>query len=346
MERADRYLDGQMSPVEKTAFEKQLQGDCELQQALDEHRQLRKQLEDCQARKQLKAAMTQTYYDWKADEQVHRHKKRSLRWKVVAVAATLALLLSVGGFWWTLDRFDQHKTNSYTILRREIDDIKRSQKDLLDDLQTAEKPANPGQYGGTGFAISTNGYLATNAHVVKGADSIYVVTHDGESLKARLVYEDKKFDLAVLKITDTAYQIPTLPFELAAGSAPLGEEIYTLGYPRDEIVYGKGYISAETGFEGDSGSYQLTLPVNPGNSGGPLVDADGKILGIISGKQSATDNIAFAVKSSYLLDMLDSLPKDFERKTLKHNGSTLKQLNRINQIKKLEQYVFLVKVFN
>ncbi len=346
LEQADRYLDGKMSGTERVNFEQRCAKNPELNNRFKEHKTIREQLEQQTDRKKIKLALEQGYHEWKAGETSKTPNRVSVLWKAVAVAAGLALLISIGGLWLATNRFNEHKTNSYTILRREIDNIKQSQKDLMDDLHSSDKPVNPGQYGGTGFAISTNGYLATNAHVVKGADSIYVVTRDGESLKAALVYEDKNCDLAILKITDSSFHIPALPFELAPESAPLGEEIYTLGYPRNEIVYGRGYISAETGFEGDSASYQLTLPVNPGNSGGPLVGENGNILGIISGKQSATDNIAFAVKSSYLLEMLDSLPKDFPAKALKNNGSALKHLNRINQIKKLEQYVFLVKVFN
>lgn len=346
-EQADQYLDGEMSQTERVDFENILARDSDLQKRFDEHLTIREQLKQRTDRREIKLSLEQAYHVWKADKPASSRTKTSVLWKAVAVAAGLALLISIAGVWLTMNQFKQHKTKSYTILRREIDDIKRSQKDLMDDILSSEKPAVSGQqYGGTGFAISANGYLATNAHVVKGADSIYVITHDGGSLKANLVYEDKKCDLAILKIKDSTFHLPPLPFELASKSASLGEEIYTLGYPRNEIVYGKGYISAETGFEGDSGSYQLTLPVNPGNSGGPLIDEDGKILGIISGKQSATDNIAFAVKSSYLLKMLDSLPKDFPEKALKSNRLALRHLDRIDQIKKLEQYVFLVKVFN
>ncbi len=348
IEQVDRFLDGTMTEKERKDFKKLCKEDPEAQIIFEKHHALRDQMAERTDRLKAKSAIESAYYEWKAGRQRQRRPSRQLAflWKAAAVAAVLALIVSIGGLWLTMNRINNHKTNSYTILRREIDNIKRSQKDLRDDLQSSNTQVNPGQYGGTGFAISNNGYIATNAHVIKGADSIHVVSHEGRSLKARIVYKDPECDLAVLKIEDSTFKMPPLPFALSSKAAPLGEEIYTLGYPRNEIVYGKGYISAETGFEGDSSSYQLTLPVNPGNSGGPLIDAQGYILGIISGKQSASDNIAFAVKSTSLLNMIDSLPADFPRKPLRYSGSPLHHLNRINQIKKLEPYVFLVKVFN
>jgi S1-C subfamily serine protease len=122
--------------------------------------------------------------------------------------------------------------------------------------------------------------------------------------------------------------------------------VYTLGYPRNEIVYGKGYISAETGFRGDSGSYQISVPVNPGNSGGPVIDSHGQVLGIITGKQLPSEDIAFAVKSSFLAGMLDSLPGKLDKYALLNSRSSLSGLSRVNQIKKLQPFIFLVKVYN
>jgi S1-C subfamily serine protease len=214
-------------------------------------------------------------------------------------------------------------------------------------MNKAQKPvpANPGQYSGTGFAISGNGYLATNIHVIKDADSIYVETNKGEAYKATLVYEDKTCDLAILKILDSTFKLPPPPYRLKNIQAPLGDEVYTLGYPRDEIVYGKGYISSETGFRGDSNAYQIAIPVNPGNSGGPLIDSKGQVLGIITGKESPSDDVAFAVKSSFLINMLDSLPKDFNRNALVKPHAPRSQ-NRVDQIRQLQPYIFLVKVYN
>lgn len=362
LQEADRYLDGEMSPSEKEQFERRCREDEEIRSLVEEQRIIRTRLKEYEERNAMRAILTEADRNWarlfsaQSGEQATPaatgkdrpsvlFMKRTV-WKVAGIAAAVTLVISLGTFWITRN-YNDHKISSYTVLRREIDYIKQSQNNLLHDMNKAQKavPANPGQYGGTGFALSDNGYLATNIHVIKGADSIYVQTHKGEAYKAVLVYEDKACDLAILKINDSTFKLPPPPYRLKKTEAPLGDEVYTLGYPRDEIVYGKGYISAETGFRGDTNAYQVAIPVNPGNSGGPLIDSQGHILGIVTGKESPSDDIAFAVKSSFLVSMLDSLPKDFNKGSLLKSYTPVSQ-KRVDQIRQLQPYIFLVKVYN
>lgn len=354
---ADNYLDGGMNEDERVRFEQYCRLDEEAGRMLDEHARFRNFLDEHAQRTQLKEKMDQAYDQWKASQPtaVREDAPRSgmvlplkrYFMKIAGVAAAIALVITLGGVWIS-HNYNSHKISSYTVLRREIDNIKRSQNNLMNDVHRPVNtpPTDPGQFGGTGFAISADGLVATNAHVVAGADSIYVETSKGTSLKATLVYQDIQSDLAVLQIVDSTFQLPTMPYELRKSSVPLGDEVFTLGYPRDEIVYGKGYISSETGFRGDSSSYQVSMPVNPGNSGGPLIDGKGQVLGIITGKQSPSDDIAFAVKSSFLVNVLDSLPEPYRKKAFQHRTSGLQHLSRVNQIKKLQPYIFLVKVYN
>jgi S1-C subfamily serine protease len=84
----------------------------------------------------------------------------------------------------------------------------------------------------------------------------------------------------------------------------LGENVFTLGYPGSEQVYGEGSLSALNGFNGDTTLYQISVPLNPGNSGGPLWDQSGKLIGMIRGKNFAKEGNAYAVKSVYVADFL------------------------------------------
>jgi S1-C subfamily serine protease len=363
VEEAGRYLDGDMTAEERIRFEARCQQQPGMAQILEEQRMIRQSLDSYAEYKNLGADLDKAFADWKAENEriaatppanpadrgqdIHSPSLKRIIWRTAGIAAAITLVITLSGVLFVRS-FNNHKITSYTILRREIDNIKRSQNDLINGMQQSGKktPADPGQYGGTGFAISTDGYIATNAHVIKGADSIYVETSAGEALRASLIYQDPLSDLAVLKITDSTFSLPALPYTVRKSAVPLGDEVYTLGYPRDEIVYGKGYVSAETGFRGDSNSYQISIPVNPGNSGGPLIDASGQVLGVITGKQSPSDDIAFAVKSSFLLDMLDSLPGSFDKHGLLSRPNRLQHLSRVNQLKKLQPYVFLVKVYN
>lgn len=350
MEDADRYLDGQMAGGERAQFEMLCKDDAEAGALMKEQATLRASLAEYADRKDLREKADRAFRQWKQAQPAPAKTRilpvRDYLWKAAGIAAAIALLVTACGVWFT-QNYSSHKINSYTVLRREIDNIRRSQNSLMNDIHSKKAaPANPGQYGGTGFALSSEGYIATNAHVVAGADSIYVENNRQESFKASLVYEDQQADLAILKVTDSTFSLPAVPYRLRRSPVPLGDEVYTLGYPRNEIVYGKGYISAETGFRGDSGSYQISVPVNPGNSGGPVIDSRGQVLGIITGKQSPSEDIAFAVKSSYLAGMLDSLPGKFDQSALLRSRSSLSGLSRVSQIKKLQPFIFLVKVYN
>jgi serine protease Do len=91
----------------------------------------------------------------------------------------------------------------------------------------------------------------------------------------------------------------------------------------------------------------MYIPVNPGNSGGPVMDEKGNVIGVITGKQTQTSGVAFAVKSNYLLKAIQSIPADSLSKSLNlSTKNTLASLSRTQQIKKLRNYVFMVKVYN
>src|SRR5690625_2821124 len=160
LEKVDRYIDGKLPEAERVGLEKLCNENQEAKTLFEEHLQLRQLLDQQRDREKTEKAIEQAYQSWHKEQKTTTKPSRNLfLWKATAIAATLALLISIGNFWFSMSRYNQHKTKSYTILRREIDDIKRSQRDLLDDLQSSEKEPNPGRYGGTGFALSTNGYL-------------------------------------------------------------------------------------------------------------------------------------------------------------------------------------------
>jgi len=110
---------------------------------------------------------------------------------------------------------------------------------------------------------------------------------------------------------------------------------------------GPGTISAASGFEQNENSYQISIPVNPGNSGGPMIDQQGAVIGIINGVQTETRGAAFAVKSKVLLDEIESIAQDSLAVPFKINSSNqLAGLSHVNQIKRWKDYVFMVKVYH
>lgn len=352
LEDIERYLGNQMSEPERTAFEAQQQADPELGRQVEEHRFFLEQMEQYGKRSALQKKMDGIHADM---DRASLHPKPALKTAYLrrrtmtnlAAAACIALVTSLSTIAIMQKAAKLKSTAQYEDVRRTLNNMQRSQNAFINDYNRKNKaPANPGTYGGTGFAISGNGYIVTNYHVVAGADSVYVQNNKGEAFKATSIYEDVSCDLAVLRIADSTFRGQPLPYTLKPQHLGLGEEVFTMGYPRDEIVYGKGYISAQTGFNGDTAAYQVSIPVNPGNSGAPLIDGRGNIVGIISGKQTASDGIAFAVKSAHLKRLLEEMPKDkLPGKEWTHR-SRLDNLNRVDQVKKLEDFVYMIKVYN
>ncbi len=278
------------------------------------------------------------------------------------VAASVAILTAFTTLWVTAawKRSQQQSTYGYALLRRDVDKLKRAQTAIIRDINAPAPPNASGQpepdagrtasFSGTGFALSANGYLVTSFHVVKDADSLLVEGGpEHRRYRATTVYRDEAHDLAILRITDRRFtSLGKLPYTFKKADADLGERVYTLGYPREDVVYGEGALAARTGFEGDSAFYQVSVPVNPGNSGGPLLDDRGNLIGVISGRQLDIQSAAFAVKSTTLLHLLDNLPPDdtATAKPLLPRTNQLAGNRRPEQIRRLQDFVFIVKVYN
>jgi S1-C subfamily serine protease len=272
--------------------------------------------------------------------------------RVVFVAASIAGITALGIS--GLVSFLSPKVNEQKL---ELLDRRLGAQDYkLNKLTTQinnERAANPETFGtgGTGFLIDGKGYLVTNAHVVKNATRVVVQNTLGE-YNARIVRLDPQADLALLKIEDTSYHpFIGLPYGISKADAELGEELFTLGYPRPDIVYNKGYLSAETGFQGDTLNFQITIAANPGNSGTPVLNNDGEVVGIVSSTQQNAQGMVFAVRSKNIFRALDAMKEDSiltrSDSSLSHLklplGSSLKGLDRRLQIKRIEDYVYIVK---
>lgn len=270
----------------------------------------------------------------------------------LTVAAAVAILTTFA----TISLYRSYQTGhkqdqQYSTMMRNIAVLQQTQTKLLNNLSGRGRvfQQNPGQVAGSGFLLTTAGLMVTNNHIVQGADSVYVQSQQGVVYKARLVHSDPTHDLAFLDIgQDTAFHaLPPIPYVFNARPSDLGERVFTLGYPREEIVYGEGYLSSGTGFRGDSSAYQVAISVNPGNSGGPLLDEKGSVIGIITAKQLTSEGATFAVKTGILLDALNTISPD----SLKGNPLALNHKNRMTrlsrkqQIRQMQGYVYQVKVF-
>jgi S1-C subfamily serine protease len=264
-------------------------------------------------------------------------------WPMAAVAASIALISVL--FTWSLNQSVQVNKEEYQQLRGVVQRIEKSQNAIIKDIKEKEKSIPPGRYSGTGFFISTKGYLATSYHVIKDADSVYIENERLGSHKAIVIYQDAIADLALLKIESDSFVMKgNIPFLIHPSEAELGEDVYTLGFPREDIVFGEGSISASSGYRENPTAYQISIPVNPGNSGGPLFNAQGDLVGVISGIQTRLTGAAFAVKSTVLYKTIanDSLHEAIalpRQNMMRHSG-------RVEQVKKWKEYVVMVRVYN
>jgi formylglycine-generating enzyme required for sulfatase activity len=177
----------------------------------------------------------------------------------------------------------------------------------------AIEEAQPKKWTGTGFALNNN-YIVTNNHVVDGAKTISIQGINGDfnhKYNAEVIKTDKVNDLAIIKVNGTTIPSASIPYAVKVGTAEVGEEVFVLGYPLtstmgEEIKLTTGVISSKTGFQGDVSIYQISAPIQPGNSGGPLFDSKGNVVGIVSAKHKGAENVGYAIKTSYLKNLMES----------------------------------------
>lgn len=182
---------------------------------------------------------------------------------------------------------------------------------------TAEMLSKNNILSGTGFFLSKNGYIITNNHVIENAKSIKIsgINDDYQkSFTARVEITDKQNDLAILKITDSSFKpLANVPYTFKYTTSNVGEDCFVLGYPLIstmgmDIKLTNGIISSKTGYEGNIAEYQMSAPVQPGNSGGPLFDKNGNIIGVVCAKHSGAENASYAIKASYIRNLVELLP--------------------------------------
>ena len=204
------------------------------------------------------------------------------------------------------------------------------------------------EWTGTGFAIA-DGYIATNYHVINGAKSIRIRGINGnvkDSYKGYVVASDREHDLAIIQIVDKKFDgFGDIPYRIGGETiSEVGESVFVLGYPLtktmgNEVKLTDGIISAESGYKGDQSMYQISAAVQPGNSGGPLFDNDGNVIGVICAKHADAENANYAVKVSYLFSLCQDLDIDVTHSKKKVNKS--KSLSK--KVKIVQPFVYLVE---
>lgn len=356
LDAIERYKRGEMTPQERTFFEEMRKNNPDIDQMTVEHTFFLNELERLGNLKSYKHTLNEVENTLVNEgiiskKQLKGQAKVVYLWnryrRTIAVAACIAAIVSISTAT-IVSMLSENKQETVTpLVNRKINELSGKINDIQQqiDSATAAIPAKPkfaAQFSATGFLIDGNGFIATNAHVINKARNLVVENKKGDQFIAIPVYVNKSTDLAILRITDTSFRkINILPYSIPRASAELGEQIFTLGYPREVVVYGEGYLSAKSGYSGDTSAYQISISVNPGNSGGPIINKNGEVIGIISSKETNADGVVFAIKSKNIYKALEEI-RTSELIKLPTSAS-IKGMDRVHQIKKIEDCVFMVK---
>ena len=169
---------------------------------------------------------------------------------------------------------------------------------------------------GSGFVVSASGHVLTNSHVVEGCKTISVTSPGGSPTAARIVAQDRTNDLALLQTSEHPTELPAF-----RAGVKVGESIAVYGFPLSGILattgnFTVGNVTATAGLGDDSRMLQISSPVQPGNSGGPLLDQAGNIVGVVVAKlnalklaaitQDVTQNVNFAIKAAVAQSFLET----------------------------------------
>ena len=199
--------------------------------------------------------------------------------------------------------------------------------------------------------FARDGFLITNEHVVNSATLIRFVTSAG-IISAKAVKVDAANDLALLTAEGRFSPLPVA----ASRGVKLGGTVVTVGFPNIGLQgfapkLAKGEIASLTGAQDDPRYFQISVPVQPGNSGGALVDERGSVVGVVSAKLDAAaalaaggalpENVNYAVKSSFLLSFLESVPEVSAK--LKEPNTQERKFDEV--VKSAEEAAVLVLVY-
>ena len=367
LEAIERYMAGEMSPDERDYFESLRKSNPEIDQAVVDHTFFLQQMARFDHTRKFKAILNDTHIHLAEKGEIkspglkgsakvvylfNRYKRTA------AIAASIAGItaLTISTLISSYSSGKGENAQGLEILNRKFDSLEK--RNIVQDkkINTViqqignETPVAPVNIvytsGGTGFLVDTKGYLVTNYHVIEKAQYIAVQNSAGKEFGARVVYSDANRDIAVLKIRDTAFKAPAaIPYSIKKANTDIAEPIFSLGYPRNDIVYGEGYLAAKTGYNGDTLAVQISIDANRGNSGSPILNRNGEVIGVLNARQTSVEGAVFAVQSKYIYDVLNSLQKADTAQHIKLPAATsLKGASRTQQVKKISDYVYMVKV--
>jgi S1-C subfamily serine protease len=168
---------------------------------------------------------------------------------------------------------------------------------------------------GTGFIITEDGYAITNAHVLSEARQLYVIDYNQKTIPAELIGYDLNLDIALLKLPDNNYY----ELDLETKTPQVGSKVIAIGNPLGlQFSVSEGIVSAvnRPGPNNIEAYIQTDAALNPGNSGGPLINKEGYVVGINNFKLGSGESLGFALESGYIEDSVNDIARNIINQTL------------------------------
>jgi hypothetical protein len=201
--------------------------------------------------------------------------------------------------------------------------IIKLEKDFIPSLTNKTKKSG----SGSAFFINKKGYIITNSHVIEGCPREISVRHDRKAGSANLIVKDANLDLAVLSTN----LIPVQFIKLSKNSGDKLDRVVAAGYPlgykiSDELKFTSGIVSATKGWKDNINEIQIDAALNPGNSGGPVVNDAGNLVGVSVAGLADRQNLNFAIKSKAVKDFLDVNKVSYSTATVEFDMDNKKRL--------------------
>lgn len=275
LDAVERYIRGEMNPDERLYFENLRKTNPAIDQLVVEHTLFLQQMNRFGQWQDFKSTLHDLHTDLAEQGKINSDKlsgkaKVVYLWnrykRVTAIAASIAGLTAImfSSIVWSISP-KAPSSAEYEQLTRDVIDAKKVANETKNRTVQLEQDISEVKQGNatatppisyktvaTGFLIDGKGLMITNAHVVKNSRNILVFNSKGQQFNAFVVKLDIPRDVAIIKIDDSKFKsFATLPYGIRKSSTDLAEPVFTLGFPRDEIVYGEGYMSAKTGYNGE-----------------------------------------------------------------------------------------------
>ena len=275
-------------------------------------------------------------------------------WKfgeVKAVLRTTAIPNAFKAVWYMRDKTKESVLITFDAISMAVsfdDDYSETYVKMgSSNAATSSMSVQSEQWTGTGYAIG-DGFIVTNNHVAGEAKNISVKGVKGDmntGYSAEVVATDKVNDLAIIRINDPSFKgFGTIPYAVQQRMADVGEDVFVLGYPLtqalgNEIKLTNGIISSRTGYQGNVSTYQMSAPVQPGNSGGPMFDNKGNVIGIVVAGVPGAENVGYAIKTSYLKILIESAGLNIQFPA----NNTISALSLAEKVKRVKDFVFYIE---